>query len=182
MKLIIGLGNPGLDYQKTRHNVGFLALDHLWADHKDDFHLTAWTNHKKFSAEISEGIVNQEKIILIKPNTFMNESGRAASAISHYYQVAPLDIIVVHDDVDLIFGSYKIQKNISSAGHNGIKSIIQHLKTEQFHRVRIGIAKTDKEKQGDTAKFVLNQFSLFERLKLNKLLTQITEEIITLIK
>ncbi|PIR94266.1 aminoacyl-tRNA hydrolase [Candidatus Falkowbacteria bacterium CG10_big_fil_rev_8_21_14_0_10_39_11] len=181
MKLIIGLGNPGIKYQKTRHNIGFLALDHFFDTHRSDYSLSQWSTNKKFSAEISEGFIQQEKIIIAKPNTFMNESGKAVSALSHYYKVAPLNIIIIHDDIDIIFGQYKIQKDVSSAGHNGIKSIIQHLKTQQFHRIRIGVGKSNKNKQGDTAKFVLNQFSLFEKLKLNKFLDQINEELLKLL-
>lgn len=178
MKLIVGLGNPGKKYSATRHNIGFQIVDIF---QKENPGFSSWQKNSKFQAEISEGNLGQEKIILAKPNTFMNESGRAVQAIVHYYKMAPLDIVIIHDDLDLPIGKYKIQKDISSAGHNGIKSIIEKLGTQMFHRVRIGISKQDKEKRGKTENFVLNNFSIMEKLKLRPLKNQIIEQIKTLL-
>lgn len=179
MKLIVGLGNPGKKYSATRHNIGFQIIDLIQKE--SDFNFSTWQKNSKFQAEISTGTFNDDKIILAKPLTFMNESGRAIQAIVAYYKLAPLDIIIIHDDLDLPIGKYKFQKDISSAGHNGIKSIIELLGTQMFHRVRIGIGKQDKEKQGKTENFVLHNFSIMEKLKLRPLKNQIIEQIKTLL-
>jgi PTH1 family peptidyl-tRNA hydrolase len=107
----------------------------------------------------------------------MNASGNSVKAIFHYYKIAPLDLLVIHDDLDLAFGKIKIQKDISSAGHKGIKSIIEKISTQDFWRIRVGIGKEKKANQGETANFVLNNFGLFEKLKLKNLKKQILEEI-----
>lgn len=177
MKLIIGLGNPGKKYQNTRHNVGFMALDFIvknWLI-KNDF--TEWKEVKRFQAEISEGAVNGEKIILAKPQTFMNDSGLSVQSLLSYYKLSPNDLMVIHDDLDIEFGKYKIQTDRSSAGHNGVQSIIDHLGTQNFTRIRIGIGRIDKETQGETVNFVLNKFNLLEKLKLKELEKKVLEEI-----
>lgn len=174
MKLILGLGNPGREYINTRHNIGFSAIDYLRDAWQEDLHLGTWNTTKKFHADLSEGLLNGEKVILAKPDTFMNESGQSVAAIVKFYQsIAPLDITVIHDDLDIRFGEIKLQTNHSSAGHNGIKSIIERLGTQNFHRVRIGIAKESRDHQGDAAKFVLRKFSLIERAKLKSLFEKI---------
>jgi peptidyl-tRNA hydrolase, PTH1 family len=181
MKLIIGLGNPGKKYQTTRHNAGFMAIEYFREKNKDKYGFSNWQHDKKFQAEISEGFLSGDKIILAKPQTFMNASGFAVGAIAHFYKLAPLDIIVINDDIDLPFGVIKIQQNISSAGHKGIKSIIEKLGTQDFKRLRFGIGKDSKARQGDTANFVLNNFSLIERIKLNSVKNQISDELNKLI-
>ena len=180
MKLIVGLGNPEREYLSTRHNIGFMTVDYLRLSLENDLHLTPWTTSKKFQAEISEGILNGEKIIFAKPHTFMNESGQSVAAIVKFYQsITPLDITVIHDDLDIRFGEIKVQTNHSSAGHNGIKSIIEKLGTQNFHRIRIGIAKESRDRQGDAAKFVLHKFSLLERAKLKSLFEKIRLDLVT---
>jgi len=141
MKLIIGLGNPGEEYKKTRHNAGFLALDELVSSNK----YQVLSTQLKFNAEISNGTIDSEKIILAKPQTFMNNSGEAVKAIIDYYKIKPEDIIVIHDDLDILLGEYKISKNKNSGGHKGVQSIIDYLGTKDFMRIRIGIMTENKK-------------------------------------
>ena len=162
MKLIVGLGNPGKQYQKTRHNVGFAVLDqlhNLLASEK----ISSWDLSKKFNAEISGCTIKGNKIILLKPMTFMNESGIAVSLVAHFYKIPARDIIVVHDDKDIPLGEIKVQTNRGAAGHNGVTSLMQHLGTEAFTRVREGIRPANEKKMVDVSKFVLDKFGLFEK-------------------
>jgi len=177
MKLIIGLGNPDKKYQNTRHNIGFIMLDYFFDEWLKAEGFTPWNENRKFQAMISEGKLNGEKIILAKPLSYMNNSGESAQTLTSFYKIEPRDLIVIHDEIDLIFGNYKIQADKSSAGHKGIESIIEKLGTQAFTRVRVGIGKADKQKQGDTAGFVLNRFGLFEKLKLKELKRQILSEV-----
>lgn len=141
--IIIGLGNPGKKFEKTKHNVGFMAVD-LFAE-KNDF--PEFKLKKKSNALVSEGIIGNEKtcpersrrVVLAKPQTFMNESGKAVKQLTRPYTLNPDSLIIVHDDIDLPLGEIKISKNRGSAGHKGVKSIIKELKTENFIRLRIGI-------------------------------------------
>jgi PTH1 family peptidyl-tRNA hydrolase len=139
MKLIIGLGNPGQEYVSTRHNVGFEIVDKI----RNDWNFSQWEFNKKFNAEISKGscepsIANCE-LLLAKPTTYMNLSGEAVQAILTFYKLTSDDIIVIHDDLDITVGKYKIATNSSSAGHHGIENIIKKLGTQKFKRIRIGI-------------------------------------------
>ncbi len=167
MKLIIGLGNPGKEYKKTRHNAGFLAIDKI----ADSFQFPVSSFQSKFNAEISEGIINNEKIILAKPQTFMNNSGQAVQAVSDYYKINPEDIIVIHDDLDIPIGEYKISKNKNSGGHKGVQSIIDYLGTKDFTRIRIGIG--TENKKTPTEKFVLERFSKDEMVKIENVIEKI---------
>ena len=133
MKLIAGLGNIGQEYQNTRHNVGFMVADRFAADHNISF------NKTEKDAMIAEYRLNGEKILIIKPTTYMNESGRAVGAFARFYNIAPEDIAVVQDDMDLPVGFIRIRPKGSSGGHNGIKSIQAHLGTDTFCRFKIGI-------------------------------------------
>ncbi len=142
MKLIVGLGNPGLKHEKTRHNLGFMVLDAFfknYASPKESF-----KTEKKFQAEIAEIIWQpkkgkEEKIILVKPQTYMNASGISISHIVNFYKISANDIWVVHDEIDLPLGAMKIRLGGSSAGHKGVESILENLKTDKFWRFRIGI-------------------------------------------
>lgn len=136
MRIIIGLGNPGTRYKNTRHNVGFLFLDSLAQTYGVSFQ-----TEKKFQAEIAELITAQEKILLVKPLTFMNNSGEAIGAILRYYKLTPADILVIHDDLDVQSGTYKLTASSRSAGNNGVQSIIDILGTQEFSRIRIGIGR-----------------------------------------
>ncbi len=176
MKLIIGLGNPGKKYQKTRHNVGFNILENLQKELKI-YGINDWQLNKKFNAETCGTTIKGEKIILVKPMTFMNSSGQAVQLLAHFYKVVPRDIIIVHDDKDLMLGTIKTQEDRGHAGHNGIKSIIEHIKSKDFTRIRVGIASENEKKMSNTAKFVLGRFSIFEKNKLQQTIKEAIEEI-----
>lgn len=152
MKLIVGLGNPGLKYERTRHNLGFIVVEHFLKDFtpvKDG----TWEDSKKFKSEIAEitwqrrssrsssGQALIEKVILAKPKTYMNNSGMAVKIIKDFYKIDSADIWVIHDDVDLPLGSMKIRLGGASAGHKGVDSIINTLGTDKFWRFRLGIGK-----------------------------------------
>ncbi len=139
MKLIIGLGNPGKIYEETWHNLGFLAVDEIKKKEPEVF--CQFKKSTKFKAEICENQGDLEKIILAKPQTFMNESGQAVKSIINFYKIKPQDLWVIHDDIDLTLGKIRISHNSSSAGHKGVGSIIDQLGTKDFVRFRLGIKK-----------------------------------------
>jgi PTH1 family peptidyl-tRNA hydrolase len=151
MKLIVGLGNPGLKYKKTRHNVGFMFVDEVLKRLKEKSALD-----KGLKAEVANVSYRNEKLIFAKPQTFMNLSGEAVSAVAHFYKIDPEDILVVFDDLDLPEGKIRIRKNGSSGGHKGMNSIIQCLGTDQIKRIRLGIGHEDGI---DAADYVLGKFS-----------------------
>ena len=157
MKLIIGLGNPGKDYQNTRHNVGFLVVDNY-------LNTSDWK--EKFNALFHETRINGEKVLFIKPLTFMNLSGDAVVKYVNYYDVDIDDILVIHDDLDLPFSSYKLKKNSSAGGHNGIKSIISRLSSDAFARLKVGVS---HDRSIDTKDYVLGNFSKSEMDKFNEM-------------
>ncbi len=183
MKLIIGLGNPGEKYEKTRHNAGFLAVDKI----ADNFQFPFFEFHRTFNAEISRDMIGSEKIILVKPQTFMNNSGEAVKAILDYYKMGPESIIVIHDDLDIAIGEYKVSKNRGSAGHRGVQSIIDYFGTKDFTRARIGIGinyrglavlfEEEDRKKIPIEKFVLQRFSDEEMLELEKVFDKIASNI-----
>ena len=155
MKMIVGLGNPGSEYTGTRHNVGFMILD--------SFELQ-FTNEKKFNALICVKNINNEKVIFVKPQTFMNNSGFSVFKVANYYNIGSEDILVIHDDMDLELGTFKIKSHGSSGGHNGIKSIIESLKTDEFCRLKVGIDHPSE----NTIDYVLGKFSKQEFNKLSQ--------------
>lgn len=157
MKLIVGLGNPGKDYKDTRHNVGFIVLDNYLKT--DDW-------KEKFNALYHENRINGEKVIFVKPLTYMNLSGDAVVQFVNYYDIELDDILIIHDDLDLNFGTYKLKKNSSAGGHNGIKSIINRLGSEDFARLKVGIS---HDKSIDTKDYVLGNFSKTEKEKFNEM-------------
>ncbi len=169
MKLIVGLGNPGKKYEKTRHNAGFMAIDRLHIALKNTG-INNWELSTKFNAYVSGTTINGEKIILAKPTTYMNHSGESVAMIMHFYKMSARDLIVIHDDKDLPLGEIRMQEDRGHAGHNGVKSIIELLSTKEFARVRLGIA--DPKKMEDVAAFVLKKFGLFEKKKLETMLTE----------
>jgi len=164
MKLIVGLGNPGEKYNETRHNAGFIVIDEL----SNKIGSNDWKIDMRFNANISQINLGSEKIILTKPQTFMNNSGIAVKSIADYYKISSEDILVIHDDIDLELGEIKIQKNRGSAGHNGVQSVIDNLKTKNFIRIRIGIKKINIEEKIETEKFVLQKFTEDEKIILRK--------------
>ena len=154
-KLVIGLGNPGEEYKNNRHNIGFIILDKIAESLSVDF-----DNHKKKSL-YARGKKGDIQYILLKPQTFMNLSGESAIYISKFFNVSVEDIFVIYDDMDLPFGTFKIKKGGSSGGHNGIKSLIAQLQSEDFFRIRIGIGRPSfGNKVND---YVLSSFSKSER-------------------
>ena len=176
MKLVVGLGNPGKRYEKTRHNIGFLVLDELAKSQQ-----AQWSVNKKFNAATTDIMHGEEKIILAKPLTYMNESGQAVGLMAHYYSLSPTDIIVVHDDKDIDLGKIMVQKNRGHAGHNGIKSIFSHLGTKDIERVRVGVASKNNRRMQDTASFVLGKFSLLERRAMQAAITEAMTKVQTLL-
>lgn len=167
MKIIAGLGNPGLEYQATRHNLGFMALDRIASEYQfDNFHL-----EKKFEAEISEGNIGQEKCLLVKPQTFMNRSGESLQKILNFYKQDIKNLLVIHDDLDIVVGEFKIAFDRNSAGHKGVQSIIDSLSSKEFKRIRIGIKVEDQKTP--TEKFVLERFGKLEKEKINAILNNI---------
>lgn len=137
MKLIVGLGNPGQEYAQTRHNFGFLAVDFL----QREWGFPSFSLRKDFSATLSSGERNGEKVFLVQPQTMMNASGQAVAKLLSYYKLTPSDIAVVHDDMDLPFGTVRAAASSRSAGHNGVQDIIDALGTQDFFRARLGIGR-----------------------------------------
>jgi len=178
MKLIVGLGNPGKEYQNTRHNIGFQALDFL----AENLILKPFKLEKKFQAEICEGTLGEQKIILAKPQTFMNNSGQAVVAIKKYYKIKLADIIILRDDVDIPIGKIKVKQGSSGAGHKGIQSIIQHLKSNNFWQIKIGVANELIRTKIPTEKFVLQKFTKEDLDKAKKIPDKTIEIINSLIK
>jgi len=155
MIIILGLGNPGEKFQKTRHNLGFMTIDNLQFT-IDKF--SDWKNIKKLQAEISKGEINSQKVLLTKPLTFMNLSGQAVKKVVLSVKCQMSNVLVIHDDIDLPLGKIRIVKNRGSAGHKGVQSIIKELGTKNFVRFRIGIQpKFGKPKNPE--KFVLQKFN-----------------------
>ncbi|MFA7169386.1 MAG: aminoacyl-tRNA hydrolase [Candidatus Paceibacterota bacterium] len=153
MKAIVGLGNPGEEYEKTRHNVGFMTLDKL----ADFYKFESFRLEEKFEAEISQGKIDDEKMFLIKPQTFMNASGRAVQKILNFYKIETKDLVVIHDDLDISLGEVKLGFGRSSAGHKGVQSIIDFMNSKDFNRIRVGIKIEDRKIP--TEKYVLGNFT-----------------------
>lgn len=172
MKLIIGLGNPGKKYDKTRHNIGWWLIDYL----RKELRLPEFKTEKKFLSIVTKGYLLGQKIILAKPLTFMNDSGKAVALLKNYYKINPEDILVIRDDIDLPFGKYREKQNSRSGGHQGVNSIISHLKTKNFIQVKIGIKNNERLKK-EAADFVLQKFNQQEKEQLKKLLPQYVEKI-----
>ena len=172
MKLIVGLGNPGARYEVTRHNVGFLLVDRLI----DRWKATGPTTQSK--AEVYKATVGTEKVLLIKPQTFMNLSGISVGEICTFFKIEPNDVIVIHDDLDIIAGNIRVKTGGGNGGHNGLKSIDQHLGHQNlnYHRLRMGIGRPSNPKQ-DIADYVLESYSQAELNELDAVLDQASEAI-----
>ena len=171
MKVVIGLGNPGKKYERTRHNMGFIVVDSLRKK------LNINDEREKFQALVSEKNIDGEKVIFFKPQTFMNLSGNAVIEIINFYKLDPKkDIIVIYDDMDLPFGDIRIREKGSSGGHNGIKSIISHIGKE-FIRIKCGIGAKEK----DAIEYVLGEFNQTEQKNLDKILENIDNCIVEIL-
>ncbi|MHB1420243.1 MAG: aminoacyl-tRNA hydrolase [Bacillota bacterium] len=164
MKLIAGLGNPGAQYETSRHNVGFLVLDILAEE------LGIKISKNRYGALVGEGLADGERMILVKPQTFMNLSGQAVSALARWYRLLPQDIIVVHDDLDLDPGRMRLRGRGGAGGHRGIGSIIECLGTENFLRVKVGIGRPPAG--WDAASYVLGTYADAEWEVIKPLLPQ----------
>lgn len=168
MKIIFAQGNPGPNYQTTRHNVGFMALDKIAKDNSVSF-----SSKSKFQAEIAELTLDGEKVLLIKPTTFYNETGIAARQLIDFYKLTPaIDFLVIHDELALPFGVVRTRTQGSDAGNNGIKSLNAHLGS-QYARIRIGIYNSLRD-QTDDANFVLGNFSADEKDSLPDIFNHVT--------
>ena len=150
MKLIVGLGNPGKEYEKTRHNSGFMAMDVLAAK------CGASVTSEKWNALIANVMIEGQKVVLMKPLTYMNESGSAVSQAAGFYHIDPSDILVMHDDMDLPTGSVRIRKNGSAGGQKGMKSIIDCLSTSEIARIRIGVGHSTRGDHDKVPDWVLS--------------------------
>lgn len=173
MKIIVGLGNPGKDYEKTRHNAGAMCVDLL----REKLNFPEFKLQKKFNSLISEGAHENEKIILTKPQTFMNLSGEAVSSLVNFYNCPLENLIVIYDDVDLPLDEIRVRPNGSAGSHNGMKSVTQSLGSTSFPRVRIGIesrGESSPEKQ-DISSFVLNSFTKKEMAAFKESLENATQ-------
>ncbi|MEK7617508.1 MAG: aminoacyl-tRNA hydrolase [Patescibacteria group bacterium] len=197
MKLIIGLGNPGPKYEKVRHNLGFMVVDEFikkmdggrWKIGVEDRN---WKVEKKFKSEILRGVYTErsrsaqddkEEIVLVKPQTYMNNSGLAVKLLTTNYQLPTTNLIVIHDDLDLPLGKIKIRLGGAAAGHHGVESIINSLGTDKFIRVRLGIgnlrtqSSEHKHAHVDAEKFVLQPFMHSEKSKVKHMIKQVTHAI-----
>jgi len=163
MKLIVGLGNPGKEYENTRHNIGFMVLNYFPGNNFEQ---------EKFNALYLKQKINGEDVIFIKPLTYMNLSGEAVYKYASYFKISHEDILIIQDDLDLPTAKYKLKYRSSSGGHNGIKSIINALKTDEIPRLKIGIS---NNKLIDTKDYVLNKFTKEEMEAFNNIMPKIKE-------
>jgi peptidyl-tRNA hydrolase, PTH1 family len=172
-RLIVGLGNPGAKYDQTRHNIGFAAIDTL---------ARAWqiplSEHRKFQGWFGEGNVFRTKVCLLKPTTFMNLSGQSIRAVTDWYKLAPEEVLVVYDDMDLPIGKMRLRQSGSAGGHNGMKSAIAHLNSQNFPRLRIGIG-TPRAKGADkeVVSHVLGRFSQGENSVMDEVLRLVVDAV-----
>lgn len=170
IKLLVGLGNPGLQYKRTRHNAGFLFLELLHSN----LNATPWQLNKQFKAELAEANFEGNKILLVKPQTFMNLSGDAVGKVLNFYKIEPKQMLVVHDEIDLAFGINKLKKDGGHAGHNGLRDIIAKIGTADFFRLRLGVG---RPQYGSVADYVLSAYSSEEDLQREKIFDRISGSI-----
>jgi PTH1 family peptidyl-tRNA hydrolase len=171
--LVAGLGNPGSEYAATRHNVGFMVCDELARRHGGSF-------RSKFSGELAEVRLDGAKIALLKPQTFMNESGRAVSAAVRFFKTDPDSLLVVHDEVDLDPGRLQARLGGGLAGHNGLRSVAQHLGNQEFLRLRVGVGRPERGDRRPVADFVLSPFS--PEIDVDALVARATDAAETLVR
>jgi PTH1 family peptidyl-tRNA hydrolase len=169
MFLMVGLGNPGADYAKTRHNAGFLLVEKLAVRWK-----ASWTLEKKFNARVARAEYNDSRVLLCEPQTFMNSSGQTVGPLVSFYRVPLKQLLVAVDDADLPFGEIRLRPSGSSGGHHGLESIEQHLNTREFARLRIGIGRKDGTRE--ITDYVLGRFSAAEAALAEKVLTAAADQ------
>ena len=170
MYIIAGLGNPTAQYDHTRHNIGFDTITYL----ADRYHITM--NTKKFQAICGTGVIEGQKVLLLKPQTYMNLSGNSIGEAVNFYKLDPAtEVIVIYDDIALEPGYIRVRKKGSAGGHNGIKDIIAHLGTQEFQRIRVGVG--EKPKDYDLAAYVLGHFAAEDRKKVEEALAQAADAV-----
>jgi PTH1 family peptidyl-tRNA hydrolase len=162
--LVVGLGNPGPRYEKTRHNVGFVVVDRLLEKVPD----ARWSS--RFSGDYAQGDLSGTRVGLLKPGTYMNESGRSVRAAAAFYKISASDIVVVHDELDLPLATVRVKRGGGEAGHNGLRSVSQELGTQDYVRVRLGVGKPPPDFAGGGADYVLQAFAPAERALVDDLL------------
>lgn len=172
MLLVVGLGNPGREYASHRHNVGFMAVDEIARA------VRASSFACKFSGEWAKGEIGGEQAVLLKPMTYMNESGRSVQPAMAFFKIDPKDVIVLHDELDLPFGEVRMKFGGGHAGHNGLRSIMSACGTGDFGRIRIGIGRPPAGFRGDVADYVLSGFDGVERAALPDLLKKAAESVL----
>ena len=155
MKLVVGLGNPGREYVRNRHNVGHMVVDELARRHAG-----SWKS--KFSGQLAEVRIDDHKVALLKPETYMNDSGRSVKAAAQFYKLEPDAILVIHDESDLEPGRLQARRGGGLAGHNGLRSVAQHLGTPDFLRLRVGVGRPGRGDRRDLADYVLSDFEPHE--------------------
>lgn len=165
MFLIVGLGNPGKEYEHTRHNVGFDVIDLMAEKYSIE------VNKKKFKGIYGDGKINGERVLLLKPITYMNLSGESVREIADFYKIPNENILIIYDDISLEVGRLRIRDKGSAGGHNGVKSIISHIGSDVFPRIKIGVGQPSKE---DLVSFVLGRFSGDDRTKLEQIFEAVT--------
>lgn len=166
MKLIVGLGNPGKEYENTRHNIGFQMMDRFSEK------LGVSITKSKFNGLYTETLIDGEKVILLKPQSYINLSGEVIHKFVDFYKISISDILILHDDLDLEIGTYKIKQKGSSGGHNGLKNIELHLGTQEYKRIKIGIS---NNKNMDTKDYVLGKLSKEEKEQLEEVEHRVLE-------
>lgn len=176
MKLIVGLGNPGFLYARNRHNVGFMCVSHLARVHKITF------DRKQGQARTGIGNISGHRVVVARPQTYMNASGESVSALMKKLNVAPADLIVIHDDLDLPPGKIRLRLGGSSGGHKGIDSIIARIGTQEFYRVRVGIGRPEADektadKESDVIDYVLRDFTREEKKIIDTVIPKVAEAI-----
>lgn len=183
MKIIVGLGNFEEKYLKTRHNCGFLALDALGNKLEKENIPVKWKEESKLQSTTAKLSIQNQSVLLVKPLTFMNLSGEAISRVLNFYKEKPENLIVIYDDIDLPLGKIRIREKGSAGTHNGMRSIIQSLGTEDFKRIRIGIESRGEisPKEQNLANFVLSNFNREEYKLISAALEEVTEELKKLI-
>lgn len=174
MYLIVGLGNPEEDYSKTRHNMGFNVVNKLAEEYQIEI------NKKKFDGLLGEGIIEKQKVILLKPQTYMNLSGESIIQVVNFYKIPMQNICVIYDDIDTDIGKIRIRKKGSAGSHNGMKSVVQELQTEEFARIRVGIGKP--EFKNDMINYVLGSIPEEEVKILDEGTTKAKEAAIEILK
>jgi len=168
IRLIVGLGNPGPEYEKTRHNTGFVFAEEI----RRAYDLPKWETKPKFFAEVSEGKIGKVRAVLARPQAMMNNSGKAVFAAAKFLKIKPEEILVIHDDADLPLETAKLSRNKSAGGHRGVASVIRALKTENFGRLRVGIQPSAKKHQ-DAMKLILGKFKPNEEKILKKIMKKV---------